>query len=175
MKMPWSGILIQDFSRYIWHFRAAQPHMRLFACLPHQPPKHLYSRDQYWTWFILSCHFLLLLFCWNEQYPFPSLHSDWAFIFSHFKTGNVCLTFCWNQQLHFTFSVKTFYAIMLKKKKRKQNDLHNAKFVIWMTNRTVATYFFHNYGHNWLEKNRGFCHPEPVTWMTEIARNKSSP
>lgn len=29
VKMPRSGILIQDLSRYIWHFRAAPPHLPL--------------------------------------------------------------------------------------------------------------------------------------------------
>lgn len=107
VKMPRSAILIHDLSRYIWHFRAPEPHL---PHLPHQQPKHLYSRDQY----------RIRLF---PQLPFSpsSLPLEWTILFSiteqwlsfHFSTtGNVCLTFCWNQQLHFTASVfKTFYAI----------------------------------------------------------------
>lgn len=35
VKMPRNAILIQDLSRYIWHFRAAQPHLPL--CLSASP------------------------------------------------------------------------------------------------------------------------------------------
>lgn len=64
-----------------------------FPCLPHQPPKHLFSRDQYGIRLYLNCHFLLLPFHKNEQYSFPPLHSDRAFTLPHFKIGNACLNF----------------------------------------------------------------------------------
>lgn len=119
VKMPRSDILIQDLSRYIWHFRAAQLHLPL--CLSVSPATQTFTLQrlvQNQTFSQLSFSPSSLPLEWTI--PFYTTAQWLSFYFSILQDMKCMSESCWNQQLHFTASVfKTFYVITLKKKKKK--------------------------------------------------------
>lgn len=115
VKMPRSAIQLQSLSRYIWHFRAAQPHLPL--CLSASPATQtfIFQRPvQNQTFPQLSFSPSSLPLEWTT--PFSITAQRLSFHFSTLQDRKCMPDFCWNQRVHFTASVfKIFYAIVFKK------------------------------------------------------------